>query len=60
MTSKIPSWDRKEGLFGVYANKLAFYAEFVGCGDVLDENKMRKCLTKSEFESLDPSVTENR
>ena len=26
----------------------------------MDENKMRKCLTKLEFESLDPSVTENK
>ena len=60
MTSKIPSWDGKEGLFGVYANKLAFYAEFVGCGDVLDEIKMRKCPTKSEFETLDPSVTADK
>ena len=60
MTSKNPSWNGKEGSFGVYANKLAFYAEFVGCGDVLDENKMRKCPTKLEFESLDPSVTENK
>ena len=49
MTSKILNWDGKEGSFGVYANKLAFYAEFMGCGDVLDENQMRKCLKKSEF-----------
>ena len=58
--SRIPSWDGKEGSFGVYANKLKFYAEFVGCGDVLDEIKMRQCPTRSEFETLDPSVTADR
>ena len=52
--SKIPSWDGKSSTFGMYVNKLVFYAELVGCGDAMDKVEMRNCPTKSEYITLDP------
>ena len=58
--SKIPSWDGKSSTFGVYVNKLVFYAELVGCGDAMDKVEMRNCPTKSEYGTLDRTVADEK
>ena len=44
--SKIPCWDGKAESFGVYVRKIEACAEFVGVGDKLDPDMMKKCPTR--------------
>ena len=58
--SKIPFWDGKAKIFGVYISKIDAYDEFVGVGDALVPNLMMNSLTQLEFAVLDATKPENQ
>ncbi len=42
----------------MYLAQISALAEYYDCGDAMDSTSMADCLTKSEFELLQPTATD--
>jgi hypothetical protein len=54
----VPKWDGKVESCAMYLVQISALAEYHDCGYAMDLMAMTFCLTKSEFDALQPTTTD--
>jgi len=54
----VPKWDGKVESCAMYLMQISALAKYHDCGDTRDLTTMTDCLTKSEFDELQPTTTD--